>query len=57
MFGFSIGANTIGLGEFTESNGPVCGDALSGLMGNGLPAVRCLQNMALSIINKIYNGL
>jgi hypothetical protein len=31
MFGFSIGASTLGLGEFTESNEPVCGDAMSGL--------------------------
>ena len=30
MFGFSIGASEICLGEFTESNGPVCEDAISG---------------------------
>jgi hypothetical protein len=36
MFGFSIGASTIGLGEFTESNGHVCDDAISGLGGSGL---------------------
>jgi hypothetical protein len=35
MFGFSIGASTIGLGELTESNRPVCDDALSGLVGSG----------------------
>jgi hypothetical protein len=29
MFGFSIGASTIGLGELTESNRPVCDDALT----------------------------
>jgi hypothetical protein len=57
MFGFSIGASTIGLGEFTESNEPVCGDAMSGFGGNGLPVVRCLQNMTLSIMIKLYNGV
>jgi hypothetical protein len=46
MFGFSIGASKIGLGEFTESNRPVCDDALSGLGDSGLVVVRCLQNMA-----------
>jgi hypothetical protein len=30
MFGFSIGASKIDLGEFTESNGHVCDDAISG---------------------------
>jgi hypothetical protein len=57
MFGFSIGASNIGLGEFTESNGLVCDDAISGLGGSGLVIVRCLQNMALSIMTKLYNGL
>jgi hypothetical protein len=52
MFGFSIGVSNIGLGEFTESNGPVCGDAVSGLGCSGLVVVRCLQNMALSIMIK-----
>ena len=56
-FGFSIGASTIGFGEFTESNGPVSGEAISDLGGNGLPVVRCLQNMALSIMTKLYNGI
>ena len=31
MFGFSIGASEICLGEFTESDGPVCDDTISGL--------------------------
>ena len=57
MFGFSIGVSNIGLGEFTESNGPVCDDTISGLGGSGLVVVRCLQNMALSIMTKLYNGL
>ena len=57
MFGFSIGASPLGLGECTESNEPVCGNAMSGLRGNGLPVVRCLQNMALSIMIKLYDGL
>jgi hypothetical protein len=57
MFGFAIGANKIGLGEFTESNGPVCGDALSGLGGSGLVLVSCQQNIALSIMTSLYNGL
>jgi hypothetical protein len=57
MYGYSIGASTLGLGEFTESNEPVCGDVMSGLRGNGLPVVRCLQNMALLIMIKLYNGL
>ena len=57
MFGFSIGASKIGLGESTESNRPVCDDAISGLGGSGLVVVRCLQNMALSIMTKLYNGL
>jgi hypothetical protein len=35
MFGFSIGASEICLGEFTESNGPVCDDTISGLGGRG----------------------
>jgi hypothetical protein len=51
MFGFSIGASTIGLGELTESNRPVCDDALSGLGGSGFVVVRCLQNMTLSIMH------
>jgi hypothetical protein len=42
MFEFSIGASTLGLGELTESNEPVCGDAMPGLWGNGLPVVMCL---------------
>jgi hypothetical protein len=54
MFGLSIGPSNIGLGECTESNGPVYDDAISGLGGCGLVVVRCLQNMALSII---YTGL
>ena len=53
MFGFSIGASKIGLGEFTDSNGPACDDAISGLGGSGLVVVRCLQNMALSIMTKL----
>jgi len=57
MFGLSIGASTIGLDEFTESNGPVCDDAISGHGGSSLVVVRCLQNMALSIMTKLYNGL
>ena len=57
MFGFTIGASEICLGEFTESNGHVCDDTISGLGGNGLVVVRCLQNMALSIMTKLYNGL
>ena len=57
MFGFSIGASKIGLGEFTASNGPICDDVISGLGGSGLVVVRCLQNMALSIMTKLYNGL
>jgi hypothetical protein len=36
MFGFSIGASKIGLGKFTESNGLVCDDAISGLVGSAL---------------------
>jgi hypothetical protein len=44
MFGFSIGASKIDLGEFTESNGHVCDDALSVLGGSGLVVVKCLQN-------------
>jgi hypothetical protein len=36
MFGFSIGASKICLGEFTESNGHVCDDAISGLGSSGL---------------------
>ena len=43
MFGFSIGVSEICLGEFTESNGPVCDDTISGLGGSGLVVVRCLQ--------------
>jgi hypothetical protein len=46
-----------GLGESTESNGHVCDDAISGLGGSGLVVVRCLQNMALLIMTKLYNGL
>ena len=57
MFGFSIGASKIGLGEFTESNWPVCGDEISGIGGSGIVVVRCLQHMALSIMSKLYNGL
>ena len=57
MFGLSIGASKIGLGEFTESNGYVCDDTLSGLGGSGLVVVKCLQNMALLIMTKLYNGL
>jgi hypothetical protein len=34
MFGFSIGASEICVGEFTESNGPVCDDTISGLGGS-----------------------
>jgi hypothetical protein len=47
MFGFSIGASEICLKEYTESNGPVCDDTISGLGGSGLVVLRCLQNMAL----------
>ena len=57
MFGLSIGASKIGLGEFTESNGHVCDDTISGLGGSGLVVVKCLQNMALLIMTKLYNGL
>jgi hypothetical protein len=57
MFGFSIGVSTIGFGEFKASNWPVCGDAIYGRGGSGLPVVRCIQNMALSIMTKLYNGL
>jgi hypothetical protein len=57
MFGVSIGASKIGLGEFTESNGHVCDDAISGLGASGLVVVKCLQNMALLIMTKLYNGL
>jgi hypothetical protein len=39
MFGFSIGANTLGLGEFTEPNRPVCGDAISVIIGNGVEPI------------------
>jgi hypothetical protein len=44
MFGFSIGASEICLGEFTESDGPVCDDTISGLGGSGLVVVRCLKD-------------
>jgi hypothetical protein len=57
MFGFSIGASTIGLGEFTESKWHDCDDTISGLGGSGFAVVRCQQNMALSIMTKLYNGL
>ena len=57
MFGFSIGASKIDLGEFTESNGQVCEDAISVLGGSGLVVVKCLQNMALLIMTKLYNGV
>jgi hypothetical protein len=57
MFGFSIGASKIGLDEFTDSNGPACGDAISGLGSSGLVVVRCLQNIALSIMTKLCNGV
>jgi hypothetical protein len=50
-------SNLIGLGELTESNGYICDDTLSGIGGSGLVVVRCLQNMALSIMTKLYNGL
>jgi hypothetical protein len=40
MFGFSIGASKIDLGEFTESNGHVCDDAISVLGGSGLVVVK-----------------
>jgi hypothetical protein len=50
MFGFSIGASKIELGEFTESNGHVCDDAISVFGGSGLVVVKCLQNMALLIV-------
>ena len=53
MFGFSIEARKIDLGEFTESNGLVCDDAIYGLGGIGLVVVRCLRNMALSIMTKL----
>ena len=36
IFGFSIEASKLDLGEFTESNGHVCDDAISGLGDNGL---------------------
>jgi hypothetical protein len=39
MFGYSIGASKIDLGEFTESNGHVCDDAISVLGGRGLVVV------------------
>ena len=57
MFGFSIGASKIDLGEFTESNGHVCDDAISVLGGSGLVVVKCLQNMALLFMTKLYNGV
>jgi hypothetical protein len=53
--GFSIGASKIDLGEFTESNGHVCDDVISVLGGSGLVVVKCLQNMALLIMTKLYN--
>ena len=57
MFRFSIGASKIDLGEFTESNGHVCDDAISVLGGSGLVVVKCLKNMALLIMTKLYNGV
>jgi hypothetical protein len=32
-------------------------DTISGFGGSDLVVVRCLHNMALSIMNKLYNGL
>jgi hypothetical protein len=57
MFGLSIGASNIDLGEITESNGHVCDDAISVLGGSGLVVVKCLQNTALLIMTKLYNGI
>jgi hypothetical protein len=54
MFGFSIGASKIDLGEFTESNGHVCDDAISVLGGSGLVVVKCLVFEDLPVSVRVY---
>jgi hypothetical protein len=48
MFSLSIGASKIGLGEFTESNGHVCDDTISGLGGSGLVVADVQDNNVLT---------